>query len=84
MSLPAVRSISDPVRNELKAACFCKTGPNLGNTDSKAIVLKIDRATQYVVIGEVLEDLTVDELREEGRQTERRDREFLLAFRVQT
>ena len=73
MSLPAVRSISDPVRNELKA---CKTGPNLGNTDSKAIVLKIDRATQSVVIGEVLEDLTVDELREEGRQTERRDREF--------
>ena len=81
MSWPAVCSISDPVRNELKA---CKTGPNLGNTDSKAIVLKIDRATQSVVIGEVLEDLTVDELREEGRQTERRDREFLLAFRVQT
>ena len=73
MSWPAVCSISDPVRNELKA---CKTGPNLGNTDSKAIVLKIDRATQSVVIGEVLEDLTVDELREEGRQTERRDREF--------
>ena len=73
MSWPAVCSISDPVRNELKA---CKTSPNLGNTDSKAIVLKIDRATQSVVIGEVLEDLTVDELREEGRQTERRDREF--------
>ena len=79
MSGPAVCSISDPVRDELKALRFRKTGPNSGNADSKAVVLKIDRAAQSVVIDEVLENLTVDELREEVGLTERERR---LAFPI--
>ena len=68
MSGPAVCSISDPVRDELKAFRFRKTGPNSANADSKAVILKIDRAAQSVVIDEVLENLTADELREQGRK----------------
>ena len=70
MSGPAVCSISAPVRDELKAFRFRKTGPNSANADSKAIVLKIDRAAQSVVIDEVLENLTADELREQASRTE--------------
>ena len=65
MSGPAVCSISGPVRDELKALRFRKTGPNSNNADSKAVILKIDRAAQAVVVDEVLEDLTPDELRSE-------------------
>ena len=66
MSGPAVCSISAPVRDELRALRFRKTGPNSANADSKAVVLKIDRAAQAVVVDEVIEDITADELRDQG------------------
>jgi len=65
MSGPAVCSISAPVRDELRALRFRKTGPNSANADSKAVVLKIDRAAQAVVVDEVIEDITADELRDQ-------------------
>ena len=40
MSGPAVCSISGPVRDELKALRFRKTGPNSKNADSK-----VDKST---------------------------------------
>ncbi len=59
----SVCSISDPVRDALKSFRFRKGG-TAGQSDSKAIVLKIDRPTKAIVIDEVLEDLTADELRD--------------------
>ena len=58
----SLASISDEVREELKALRSRKS------KDSMAIVLKIDSDTLSVVSDETYEDITLDELGEEGRQ----------------
>ena len=60
----SVASISDEVREELKAL------RSRESTDSTAIVLKIDPDTLTVVMDETYEDITLDELQEEGGQPE--------------
>ena len=60
----SVASISDEVREELKAL------RSRESTDSMAIVLKIDPDTLTVVMDETYEDITLDELQEEGGQPE--------------
>ena len=50
MSGPAVCSISDPVRDELKAFRFRKTGPNSANADSKAGSEKLPKLGNVLIV----------------------------------